>query len=98
MNPTDQMATNIEPTKRQATGPVASSGDVLHKFDERFRALKDLQQTSAQPAEDLPIAGRPSKPVTARLHFVFCAEPGGLSFGASETGQGDEVQDKSSIS
>jgi hypothetical protein len=52
MNHADELATKKEPA---AARPVASSGDVLHKFDERFRALKDLQQTSAQrkPVEDL---------------------------------------------
>ena len=53
MNTADEIATKIEPTKRRSADPVAGSGDMLHKFDERFRTLKDLQQTSAKPAENL---------------------------------------------
>ena len=48
MNPADEIATKIEPTKRRSADPVAGSGDMLHKFDERFRTLKDLQQTSVE--------------------------------------------------
>jgi hypothetical protein len=55
MNPADEMATNIEPAGRRSAGPVADSSDMLHRFDERFRAVKDLQLISAQrkPMEDL---------------------------------------------
>src|SRR6516225_6842197 len=53
MNTADEIATKIEPTKRRSADPVAGSGDMLHKFNERFRTLKDLQQTSAKPAENL---------------------------------------------
>jgi hypothetical protein len=49
------MAAKTEPTERQSAGATAGSGDMLHKFDERLRALKDLQHTSSQqtPVEDL---------------------------------------------
>jgi hypothetical protein len=52
MNPADEMATKIEPIRRRSAEPMAGSGDMLDKFDERFRALKDLQHTIA-PVEDL---------------------------------------------
>jgi hypothetical protein len=49
------MAAKTEPTERQSAGATAGSGDMLPKFDERLRALKDLQHTSKQqtPVEDL---------------------------------------------
>jgi hypothetical protein len=53
MNPTDEMAVKKEPTK--SAGAVAGSDDVLHKPDERLRAiLKNLERTSDQrkPVED----------------------------------------------
>jgi hypothetical protein len=53
MNPTDEMAVKIEPTK--SAGAVAGSDDVRHKPDERLRAiLKNLERTSDQrkPVED----------------------------------------------
>ena len=52
MNPADEMAAKIQPTERQLAGAAAASDDVLHKFDERWRALNDLQRTS-DPVEDL---------------------------------------------
>jgi hypothetical protein len=50
------MVAKIEPTERQSAGATAGSGDILHKFEERLRALKDdLQYTSERqtPAEGL---------------------------------------------
>ena len=50
------MAAKLVPTERQSAGATAGSGDMLHKFDERLRALKDnLQHTSKRqtPAEGL---------------------------------------------
>jgi hypothetical protein len=52
MNPADEMAAKIEPTKRQSAGAAAGSDDMLHKFDERWRVLNDLQRTS-DPVENL---------------------------------------------
>ena len=54
MNPTDELAVKKEPTK--SAGAVAGSDDLLHKPDERLRAiLKNLERTSDQqkPVEDL---------------------------------------------
>jgi len=48
MNPADETAAKIEPTERQSAGATAGSGDILHKFEERLRALKDnLQHTAS---------------------------------------------------
>ena len=52
MNPADEMAAKIQPTERRSAGAAAASDDVLHKFDERWSALNDLQRTS-DPVKNL---------------------------------------------
>jgi hypothetical protein len=46
------MAGKIEPTERQSAGAAAGADRILQKFDERWRALNDLQRTS-DPVKDL---------------------------------------------
>ena len=46
------MAGKIEPTERQSAGAAAGADHILQKFDERWRALNDLQRTS-DPVKDL---------------------------------------------
>jgi hypothetical protein len=46
------MAGKIEPIERQSAGAAAGADHILQKFDERWRALNDLQRTS-DPVKDL---------------------------------------------
>jgi hypothetical protein len=45
------MAGKIEPTERQSTSAAAGADHILQKFDERWRALNDLQRT-CDPVKD----------------------------------------------
>jgi hypothetical protein len=46
------MAAKIQPNERNSSGAAAGVDDMLQKFDERWRALNDLQRTR-DPVEDL---------------------------------------------
>ena len=46
------MAAKTQPTERQSAGATAGADHILQKFDERWRALNDLQRTHDR-VEDL---------------------------------------------